>query len=105
MQLKIADIEMEKLAKGEQLTRDDLQDLSGIGAIVVDTGIPTLGEYKDYEFEVDENFKVTIGSKLKWVKPTVNAEVITKGYVTGGGKVEIKVTASTTDRTHQWCYF
>ena len=96
LQLKIAEIEMETLAKGESLKRADLQKLSEIGAIVLDTGIPALGEYKDYDFEVDENFEVTIGSKLEGVKPTANAEVITTGYVT---TVEIKVTASTTDGT------
>ncbi len=90
---------MEKLAKGDSLERLDLQKLSEIGAIVLDTGVPAFGEYKDYDFEVDENFEVTIGSKLNGVKPTANASVTTVGYVTAGGKVEIKVTANTTDGT------
>ena len=97
LQLKIADIEMEKLAKGEQLKHEDLQELAKIGAIILDTGIPTLGEYNGYEFEIDENFEVTIGNSLEGVKPTGSAQVITTSYVIQGETVEIKVTASTQD--------
>ena len=91
LQLKITEIEMSKLQNGEQIQREDLQELSKAGAIILDTGIPTLGEYEDYNFEIDENYQVTIKEKLQGNKPKLQIELITKQLAL---KVQIKVTAS-----------
>ncbi len=101
LELEIINIQTRKLEQGKEFVREDLQELANIGAIVESTGIPAEGEYKDYFFEIDENYIVTIIGKAKGEKPTIQGEIITKGIVEQGGIVEIKVTASVNKETIQ----
>ncbi len=94
LELKILDIQSDKIAQGKEMIREDLEELSEIGAIVTSTGTPATGEYKDYDFTIDENYVVIIGEKVTGVKPEGTAVVTTTGNVAYGNKVEIKVTAS-----------
>ena len=70
------------------MTRENLKGLEKIGATMSCLGTPAEGEYKDYYFEVDENYEVTIIGKLKGEKPSVQAQVITTGIVEQGGKLK-----------------
>ena len=93
LQLKVTEIQMSKLEKGEQIERQDLIGLQEIGAVMGSLETPALGEYKDYDFIVDENYKVIMGGKLTGEKPELSCEVITQGRKEEGEEVEIKVTA------------
>ncbi len=94
LELEILNIQTNKISNGEDFTREDLQDLSNIGAEMENYGIPAEGEYKDHYFEIDENYRVTIIGKLQGEKPKITGEVMTTGIVDIGGTVEIKVTAT-----------
>lgn len=94
LEVAIVDIQAKKLQEGKEFKREDLQELENIGATIESVVIPAEGEYKDYYFEIDENYVVTIIGKLKGEKPSITGEVITEGIIEQGGKVEIKVTAS-----------
>ncbi|MCI9017062.1 MAG: hypothetical protein HFJ53_07880 [Clostridia bacterium] len=94
LELKIAEIEMEKVSRGEGIQRQDLYELNEIGANIESVGIPAIGEYKDYEIEIDENYVVTIKDKKEGQTPEGEATLITQGIVPEGGKVQIRVTAS-----------
>ena len=90
---------MEVLSQGGELSKDKIVEelpnkLPGITAELV--GNEILGEYKDYEFTIDENFEVTIGGKLTGNKPEVTLELITTQV---SPKVQIKVKASVVDST------
>lgn len=91
LELEITNIKTEKIKEGKELKREDLIELSRIGATIESYGVPAEGVYKDYFFEVDENYKVTIMKKLEGKLPTITAEVIADGSKT---TAEIQVTAS-----------
>ena len=99
LELAILDIKTEKIAQGKDIVREDLFELSKIGATIENTEIPTEGEYKNYYFEIDENYVVTIIGKNKVKSPIMNAEIITIGSVPIGEKIEIRVTASIDEGT------
>lgn len=94
LELEIVNLKIQKTTEGKEFKREDLAELANIGATMESFGIPAEGEYKDYFFEVDENYRVTIVGKLKGEKPTITGEILTTGIVAEGGTVEIKVTAS-----------
>lgn len=71
LELKIAEIEMKKIEQGRELTREDLLDLREQGAAIENAGDISIGEYKDYEIIIDEEFQVIIGEKLTGEKPVI----------------------------------
>lgn len=89
-------IQTRKIEEGKEFKREDLLELKNIDAIVESYGIPAEGEYKDYFFEIDEKYVVTIIGKLKGEKPNIEKEVLT-GIVSAGEKVQIRITASITE--------
>ena len=102
--LAIQSIQAEEIYKGNSVT---LETLAGgqlqkelkdkdITAELADGEIN--GEYKDYEYTIDDKFNVTINGPVTGVRIKGNAEVQT-GYVFEGNTVEIKVTASITEGT------
>ncbi len=97
LELEISNISAEKMLQGKKIERNDLKELTTIGATIETVGLPAEGEYKDYSFEVDENYKVEIISKLKGEKPQLKVELLTSGVTIEGEELEIKVTATVTD--------
>ena len=98
IELAITDIEMGVLSQGEQLTKEKLvEELPNVlpGIIVGIEQGEIVGEYKDYEFTIDDDFNVIIKDKLKGEKPVIQAELLTSGIVIGQD-VEIKVSAQVT---------
>ena len=100
--LAIQSIQAEEIYKGNSVTLETLagrqleKKLKGITADLADGEIN--GEYKDYEYTIDDKFNVTINGPVTGVRIKGNAEVQT-GYVFEGNTVEIKVTASITEGT------
>ena len=100
--MAIQDIQAEELPKGNKVTLETLVDgqleskLKDITAELADGEIN--GEYKDYEYTIDDKFNVTINGPVTGVRIKGNTEVQT-GYVFEGNTVEIKVTASITEGT------
>ena len=64
LEAEILNIQGRKIAEGKELKREDLVELENINAIMDSYGIPAEGEYKNYFFEVDEKYSVTILDKL-----------------------------------------
>ena len=100
--MAIQDIQAEELPKGNKVTLETLVDdqleskLKDITAEL--EGNEINGEYKDYEYTIDDKFNVTINGPVTGVRIKGNTEVQT-GYVFEGNTVEIKVTASITEGT------
>ena len=100
--LAIQSIQTEEIYKGNSVTLETLaggqlqKELKDITAELADGEIN--GEYKDYEYTIDDKFNVTINGPVTGVRIKGSAEVQT-GYVFEGGTVEIKVTASITEGT------
>ena len=100
--LAIQSIQAEEIYKGNSVTLETLaggqlqKELKDITAELADGEIN--GEYKDYEYTIDDKFNVTINEPVTGVRIKGNAEVQT-GYVFEGNTVEIKVTASITEGT------
>lgn len=95
LDLAILDIRTQKLAEGKEMTREDLKGLESIGAIIDNTDIITEGEYKDYYFDIDENYEVNIQDKIRGVKPEVSITVLNEEE--GAIEVNIQVIATTTE--------
>ena len=100
--LAIQSIQTEEIYKGNSVTLETLaggqleKELKDITAELADGEIN--GEYKDYEYTIDDKFNVTINGPITGVRIKGSAEVQT-GYVFEGNTVEIKVTASITEGT------
>ena len=100
--LAIQSIQTEEIYKGNSVTLETLaggqleKELKDITAELAEGEIN--GEYKDYEYTIDDKFNVTINGLVTGVRIKGNAEVQT-GYVFEGNTVEIKVTASITEGT------
>ena len=98
--LAIQSIQTEEIYKGNSVTLETLaggqlqKELKDITAELADGEIN--GEYKDYEYTIDDKFNVTINGPITGVRIKGSAEVQT-GYVFEGNTVEIKVTASITE--------
>lgn len=99
LEIAIANMQTKKIAEGKETTREDLKELINSGVIIETVDIPTKGEYKDYVFEINENYEVTILEKREGEIPKIEANVITEGKVKKGLKVEIKVRASIKEGT------
>ena len=101
--LAIQAIQTEEIYKGNSVTLETLaggqlqKELKDITAELADGEIN--GEYKDYEYIIDDKFNVTINGPVTGVRIKGSAEVQTEGYVFEGNTVEIKVTASITEGT------
>ena len=100
--LAIQSIQTEEIYKGNSVTLETLaggqleKELKDITAELADGEIN--GEYKDYEYTIDDKFNVTINGPITGVRIKGSAEVQT-GYVFEGSTIEIKVTASITEGT------
>ena len=100
--LAIQSIQTEEIYKENSVTLETLaggqlqKELKDITAELTEGEIN--GEYKDYEYTIDDKFNVTINGPVTGVRIKGNAEVQT-GYVFEGNTVEIKVTANVTEGT------
>ena len=99
--MAIMDIKLEEKSKGKDVTLNSLvngQLSNKLRDITAELDIPGIvGEYKDHNYTIDDNFNVEIGDKVDGAKPKISAEIITTGYVLEGNSIEIKVMASITE--------
>ena len=101
--LAIQSIQTEEIYKGNSVTLETLaggqleEALTDITAEL--DGDEINGEYKNYEYTIDSNLKVTINGEVSGAKITGTAEVQTSGYVFEGSTVDVKVTANVTEGT------
>ncbi len=101
--LAIQSIQTEEIYKGNSVTLETLaggqleEALTDITAEL--DGDEINGEYKNYEYTIDSNLKVTINGEVSGAKITGTAEVQTAGYVFEGSTVDVKVTANVTEGT------
>ena len=101
--LAIQSIQTEEIYKGNSVTLETLaggQLENALTDITVElNGEEINGEYKNYEYTIDSNLKVTINGEVSGAKITGTAEVQTAGYVFEGSTVDVKVTANVTEGT------
>ena len=101
--LAIQSIQTEEIYKGNSVTLETLaggqleEALTDITAEL--DGDEINGEYKNYEYIIDSNLKVTINGEVSGAKISGTAEVQTAGYVFEGNTVDVKVTANVTEGT------
>ena len=101
--LAIQSIQTEEIYKGNSVTLETLaggqleEALTDITAEL--DGDEINGEYKNYEYTIDSNLKVTINGEVSGAKITGTAEVQTTSYVFEGMTVDVKVTANVTEGT------
>lgn len=96
LEIEIVNIQSEKIGNREKISREDLWELEKIGAIMISVETPAEGEYKDYNFTVDENYVVTIEGKNNAIKPKIELTKDTEEIVE---EVTIKVKITTEDGT------
>lgn len=97
LELKIMNMQAEKMAKGEDFIPEDLYNLSEIGVLIYSINMPATGEYKDYEITINENYEVTIGKNIAGgVKPTIT---LMKNTEEEADTVTIKVEVTTEEGT------
>ena len=86
---------MEKDKIGQELTKEEIvESLKELGITDEDfdlLGDAIDGEYKNYGFEIDEENRVEVGSKIKGEKPTGQVLVITKEQGVEYVKVQVVV--------------
>ena len=76
------------------MKKEDLKELSSIGATIESIGTLVEGEYKKYSITIDEEYNVIIGEALIGNKPTIEGEILTKDdIVLFGETIDIKITA------------
>ena len=101
--LAIQSIQTEEIYKGNSITLETLaggQLENALTDITVElNGEEINGEYKNYEYTIDSNLKVTINGEVSGAKISGTAEVQTAGYVFEGTTVDVKVTANVTEGT------
>ena len=101
--LAIQSIQTEEIYKGNSVTLETLaggQLENALTDITVELdGDEINGEYKNYEYTIDSNLKVTINGEVSGAKISGTAEVQTAGYVFEGTTVDVKVTANVTEGT------
>ena len=101
--LAIQSIQTEEIYKGNSVTLETLaggqleEALTDITAEL--DGDEINGEYKNYEYTIDSNLKVTINGEVSGAKIKGTAEVQISGYVFEGTTVDVKVTANVTEGT------
>ena len=101
--LAIQSIQTEEIYKGNSVTLETLaggqleEALTDITAELEENEIN--GEYKNYEYTIDSNLKVTINGEVSGAKISGTAEMQTAGYVFEGNTVDVKVTANVTEGT------
>lgn len=59
-----------------EMVREDLKELESIGATIEYIGVPTEGMYKNYYFEIDENYQVTIFDNTRTSEPIVTSALL-----------------------------
>lgn len=79
----ILEIQAKKIAQGLEMKREDLSELTNIGATIQNMETLTIGNYKNYEFAIDENYKVIIEEQaVEALKKNVaSVESINEGTV------------------------
>ena len=94
LELKIANLQMEKNKIGSELTKEDIVGiLNELEGIDIDTvGGIIEGEYKGFGYIVDEDNRVIVSEKVKGEKPEGIAAILTSGE--GAEEVEIQVMAN-----------
>ncbi len=92
LNFKIEDIHVKKIEQNLDIKREDLMELIDIGATIEKTEVPSEVEYKDYLFEIDEDYNITMIKKLEGAKPKVTVTILTEG---NDVEVEIQVVATT----------
>ena len=102
--LAIQSIQTEEIYKGNSVTLETLAGGQLENALTDDitvelNGEEINGEYKNYEYTIDSNLKVTINGEVSGAKISGTAEVQTAGYVFEGTTVDVKVTANVTEGT------
>lgn len=105
LETEILNIKTKKIAQGENITKENLKELENIGASVKNTDTSTIVEYEGYEFNIDENYTVTIVNKDDSIKNINLKKLETEGKIrftsTGGvsddGTLELHTGASWSD--------
>ena len=94
LEMQIMDIQMEQTGQGNKLTLEFLKDkLNGLGDILAELGDnEVIGEYKDYEYTIDDNFKVEIGEKITGVRPSVAVEKSNEEYTFEPVQIKLNVS-------------
>lgn len=100
IEFAISEIQIEELPEGRTVTLETLKNklpekLEGLTAELGENEIT--GEYKDYEYHIDSNFKVTILDKNIGEKPIITYSLDTEEV--GATQVMITVTANITNGT------
>ena len=92
LELEITNLQIEQNGKGEQLTKEDLPKMNNEEIDVRDTtNFPVEVIYKNYEFEVDSNFKVTYVGEANETIITYTTEP--EGYTNQNNiKILVKIT-------------
>lgn len=96
LETKILELEGEQIATSSDFYREELYKLSEIGANVEDVGIPAIGDYKGYDFSIDENNKVTIGNQITGARPKIILEKDTEELT---NTITISVVVTTEEGT------
>lgn len=101
IELTIADIQMEEIGKGNDLTLETIKNelpnrLEGITAELADPGI--VGEYKEHQYTIDNQFNVIVGESIDKLAPQVTIEILNKDY-TFTQPVQIRIQATSIDST------
>ena len=97
LELKIANLQMEKDKVGQELTKDEIEKaLRDLEDIDIDTiGGTVEGEYKGFGYIIDEENKVEVGEKIKGEKPIGQVVLRTTDEV--ALEVKLQVIAETKD--------
>lgn len=96
IELAIVDIQTEELARGNFVTleklanRDLVNKLAGIEATLENNEI--IGSYKEYEYVIDKNFKVTIGGKVQGIN--IQYTLNSNNYINGDIILTILATST-----------
>lgn len=93
IELEIMNIQIENKNDQTKVREQVIKKMNEIGTVTDSTDILITGEYKDYQFEIDEKYNVTIGDELKGAKPTATYTIT----ATDVNTAEIHIIASTTE--------
>ncbi len=97
IEMAIMGIQMEEIQKGNNVTLDSLasgqlvENLEGITAELENDEI--IGEYKDYNYKIDENLNVTIENKVQGI--SISYKISPEGYTKED--ITLTITAKSTN--------
>ena len=93
IEMEIMSIQIENKNNKTKVREQLIKKMNEIGIVDESTDLLIVGEYKNHEFEIDENYNVIIGGELKGAKPTATYTTNASGV----GIVEIHIVATTTE--------